>query len=88
MRHHRLVHALLLLVLVFILMSCAGAVPRTYRTVLPDALTQCQPEPPPPADISDDLHLIEWFESVRVAGQDCREVVARVREINQEVGRE
>ncbi len=88
MRRHRLLHACLLLVLVLILASCAEGPLRTYRMVLPEALTRCQPEPPLPAEIRDDLVLIEWVEGVRTAGQDCREVVARVREINEELPRE
>lgn len=81
---HRLLHALFLLVLVFILIGCGNAQVQTYRTVLPAALTRCQDEPRPPADISDDLALVEWIEAVRLAGEDCRQIVARVREINQE----
>ena len=88
MQRHRLLHAFLLLVLVLILASCAGSSPTIVRTVLPEALTRCRPEPEPPARLGDDVDLIAWIEAVRVAGEDCRSVVARVREINEDAARE
>ena len=86
---HHLLHALLLLLSVVILVSCADAPQRmVVRTVLPEALTRCQPEPPPPAAVPDDRALIAWVEGVRTAGEDCRSVVSRVREINEDAIRD
>lgn len=51
------------------------------RAPLPSAAWQCQPEPTPPIDGSDDAAFASWIADLADAGQSCRDALKTAHDI-------
>ncbi len=78
--------------LLFALVSTACALPEPVAPPRPalalaPSLTTCRPRPPVPV-IEQDADLMLWVLDLDEAGEDCRQRLARVREVSGPVDRQ
>lgn len=73
--------ALPLLLSLLLLLGCGNGPPTLVRQIVPISLLECPPEPPPPSVQSDDQELALWLVDLATAGADCRDRLARVKEL-------
>lgn len=71
--------ALPALLCVSALSACAPAAPQPPLSLAPSLLT-CRPEPPVP-ELNEDADLMRYVLDLIEAGEDCRERLARLREV-------